>query len=153
MEFRILGPLEVISDGRTLELGGSALSQLLADAMYEQGSYAEAERLTVESEQAARPNDVHDQIRWRAIRAKALARRGEFESAEKLAREAVDSAATTDFLVAHADALFDLAEVLALSDRRDAAAVAAQEAIRYYQLKWNVLGVNRASAWLRELGA
>jgi hypothetical protein len=131
----------------------SALSQLLADVMYEQGAYAEAERLTVESEEASRPNDVHDQIRWRAIRAKALARRGAFNAAERLAREAVGLAQEGDFLVAHADALIDLAEVLALCDRHDGAVAAAQQAIRYSELKGNVLAAARARAQLQALAS
>ena len=91
---------------------------------------------------------MHDQIRWRAVRAKVLASRGEMQAAETLAREAVALASDGDFLVARAAALLDLAEVLGLSDHRDAAAEAAREAIRQYELKGNVLAADRARPWL-----
>jgi predicted ATPase len=130
----------------------SAIAQLLAEAAYRQGRLDEAEQLTKDCEDAARANDVHDQIRWRAVRAQVLASRGEPQAAETLAHEAVALAIEGDFLVARAGALMDLAEVLCLSERRDAAIAAAQEAIRYHELKGNLLGAARASAWLGELG-
>ena len=55
------------------------------------------------------------QMLWRQARGKVLARRGELEEGERLAREAVALAEETDMLNAHADALLDLAEVLALA--------------------------------------
>ena len=44
-----------------------------------QGRYDEAEQLTRECEEASRPNDVHSQILWRSIRAKVLARKGDWK--------------------------------------------------------------------------
>jgi class 3 adenylate cyclase len=117
----------------------SPMAQLLADAAYRQGRFDEAEQLTFECERAARANDVHDQIRWRAVRAKVLARKGRSRVAETLIREAVVLAQRGDFLVARAGALMDLTEILHLSDRRDEAAAAAEEALRYLELKGNVL--------------
>jgi ATP/maltotriose-dependent transcriptional regulator MalT len=55
------------------------------------------------------------QMLWRQVRGKVLARRGELEEGERLAREAVALAEETDMLNAHADALIDLARVLALA--------------------------------------
>jgi hypothetical protein len=55
--------------------------------------------------------------------------------------------------VAHADALIDLAEVLALCDRHDGAVAAAQQAIRYSELKGNVLAAARARAQLQALAS
>ena len=54
---------------------------------------------------------------WRQARGKLLARRGELEEGERLAREAVALAEETDMLNVHGDALLDLAEVLALAGR------------------------------------
>ena len=122
----------------------SSIAHALSDAVYLQGRYAEAEELTGECERASRPNDVHSQILWRSIRAKALARRGEFESARAFAREAVEIAEASDFLLAHSDALADLAEVLLLAGRGDESEDAFQAALRCYGSKGNVLAAARA---------
>jgi ATP/maltotriose-dependent transcriptional regulator MalT len=116
-----------------------------------QGRQEEAEELTRECEEAARPNDVHAQIRWRAIRAKVMARKGEFESAEKLAREAVTVAAESDFLNDHADALVDHAEVLRLEGRGAEASSAVGSAVALYEQKGDVVSAAKARAALDEL--
>src|SRR5439155_26590966 len=59
----------------------SSLSHSLANAVYMQGRYDEAEQLTRECEEAARRNDVHSQVHWRATRATVNPRRGELEAA------------------------------------------------------------------------
>ena len=76
----------------------SSLAHALATALYAQGRYADAEQMTRECEAASRPNDVHSQILWRSIRAKALARRSEIDDALRLAFEAVALAQESDFL-------------------------------------------------------
>jgi tetratricopeptide (TPR) repeat protein len=126
----------------------SSFAHLLAHAVYAQGRYDEAEQLTQECEEVSRPNDVHSQIAMRSIRAKLLARRGLLEAAEQLAREAVDFASESDFHPAHADALMDLAEILNLAGDIEAAASAVEEAIRFYDLKGNVLAADRARSEL-----
>jgi class 3 adenylate cyclase len=131
----------------------SSFATLLAQAMYAQGRLDEALQLTRECEQAARSNDVHSQIVWRATRAKILARRGELEAAQELCRDAVAFAATSDFLLAHGDALMDFAEVLELAGDQPAAAAAARDAMACYERKGSVLAVERASARLDRLGA
>lgn len=113
----------------------SSLAHLLANAVYLQGRYEEAEQLTQECEDASRPNDVHSQVLWRSTRAKVLASRGNLQAAEGLAREAVAFVAETDFVFAHADALMDLAEVLELSSRGDEASEAIRRAIDLYDQK------------------
>jgi tetratricopeptide (TPR) repeat protein len=129
----------------------STLVEVLSNAVYMQGRYEEAEELTRECEQAARSNDVHAQIRWRAIRAKAIARKGDLESADELAREAVSFAAESDFLNDHADALLDQAEVLRLGDRRAEASSAVESAVALYEQKGNVVSAAKARALLEEL--
>ncbi len=129
----------------------SALAQVLARAVYLQGRYDEAEQLTRECEEAARPNNVEAQILWRSTRAKVLARRGELEAAERLGEEGVTIAAESDFLSTHAEALMDLAEVLQLAGRREGAEARTQDALRLFELKGNVIGADRARRWLAEL--
>jgi ATP/maltotriose-dependent transcriptional regulator MalT len=128
----------------------SALAQVLARAVYLQGRYDEAEQLTRECEEAARPNNVEAQILWRSTRAKVLARRGELVAAEQLGEEAVAIAAESDFLSTHAEALMDLAEVLELAGRREGAEARTKDALRLFELKRNVLGADRARGRLAE---
>jgi class 3 adenylate cyclase len=129
----------------------STLVELLANAVYMQGRDSEAGELIGECEEAARPNDIHAQIRWRAIRAKVMAREGEFESADKLAREAITFAAESDFLNDHADALVDRAEVLRLWGRRTEASKALEHAIALYEQKGNVASGAQTVTLLDEL--
>src|SRR5215203_5219397 len=122
----------------------SWISHSLSNAVYMQGRDDEAEALTRECEEAAWSNDIHSFILWRTTRAKVLARRGEVAAAETLAREAVAFAAGSDFLVAHADSLGDLAEVLELAGRRHEAVHALRSAIELHERKGNVLAVGQA---------
>ena len=55
---------------------GSA--SMLAEAVYAQGRFGQALRLTEEAEALAGAGDVDAQAHWRATRAKLLARRGQF---------------------------------------------------------------------------
>ena len=128
----------------------SSITVLLAQAMYAQGRYAEAEKLAVEASEAARPNDVHVQTLWRTVRAKALVRRGTPE-AEELAREAIAFIEQSDFLIVHAEALMDLAEILLLAGRLLEAAGSLEESVRLYEQKGNVLVAARARASLDEV--
>ena len=121
-----------------------SIASVLAQAVYAQGRYEEADALVAEAAHAARANDVHTQIIWRSTRAKILARRGELEPAERLAREAVDFAAGGDFLHSHAEALMDLAEVLELRGDHGEAAEAVAAAAALWERKGNVLGAQGA---------
>jgi DNA-binding SARP family transcriptional activator/class 3 adenylate cyclase len=129
----------------------SSVAGLLARAVFVQGRYDEAERLTRESEEAARPNDIHSHILWRTTRSQVLAQRGDLESAEALALEAVAFASESDFLDSHADALMNLTELRVLAGRHQEAAAHAEEALRLYEQKGNVLSAERARSRLRAI--
>jgi tetratricopeptide (TPR) repeat protein len=129
----------------------SSVAGLLARAVCAQGRYEEADRLSRESEQAARPNDIHSHILWRTTRAQTLAHAGDFGAAEALAREAVAFAAESDFLDSHADALTTLAEVRCLARRPDGAAADLEEAIQLYERKGNVASAARTRTKLEQL--
>jgi len=122
----------------------STITALLARALYGQGRDEECERLTLECEQVARPNDVVSNILWRATRAQVLARRREHAAATALAREAVAFAAQSDFLDAHGDALRDLAEVHRLAGRADDARAALEQAIQLYEQKGSLVSAGKA---------
>ena len=131
----------------------SSVAGHLALAMCAQGRYDEADRLSHESEEAARPNDIHSHMLWRAARTRVLACKGELEAAESLARAAVAFAADSDFLDSHGDALMNLSEVLRLAGRRREASPVVEQAIRLYDQKGNVVSAAEARAQLNELCA
>jgi hypothetical protein len=80
-----------------------------------------------------------------------LARRGELEAGERLAREAVALAEETDMLNAHADALLDLAEVLALAGQDARAEL--EQALALHERKGNLVMAKRTRSRLTELTA
>jgi tetratricopeptide (TPR) repeat protein len=116
----------------------------LAQSLYAQQRYVEAEDYTKISERAGASDDIATQMFWRQVRAKTLARRGEDGAAEDLAREAVALAEPTDALDIRADALVDLAEVLRLVGRKDEPKGVLEDALRLYERKGNVVSAARA---------
>jgi tetratricopeptide (TPR) repeat protein len=142
----------------TLDQGGeraflSSSAGFLAHALYGEGNDEEAERYSRESEDAAAPDDVLSQVLWRTARAKIWARRGHLDRAEELAREAVRLVEATELSTPRADALSDLAEVLAFAERRDEAVAALEQAARLHEQKGNVTGLGWARAAAEELRA
>jgi tetratricopeptide (TPR) repeat protein len=117
----------------------SSVAGLLARAVCGQRRYDEADALARESQEAARPNDLHSHILWRTARAQVLAHRGQLDSAEALALEAVAFAEDSDFLDSHADALMVLADVHAQAGRTEEAVEDARHALELYEEKGNVL--------------
>jgi tetratricopeptide (TPR) repeat protein len=79
-----------------------------------------------------------------------LADRGRHTQATELASSAVELAAQTDLLSQHADALLDLAHVLAASGRFPEAQAAATQALNLYQRKGNLPGVRESLGYLAQ---
>ena len=125
----------------------------LAEAVYAQGRFAEAEQICQQTEAmtANDPSDIDAQFRWRIVRAKVLARRGEHGAAEALARDAASLIAGTDWLNTRAGVQMDLAEVLRLAGRGDEARTAVEEALRLYEAKENLVAATRARTQLATL--
>jgi tetratricopeptide (TPR) repeat protein len=122
-----------------------------ADALFiKGGDDTEALRLTELAERSATPGVADEDIGWRRVRAKLLARRGDVGEAEQLAREATARAALTDLLEDRAQAVADLAEVLRLGGRREEAATALEEAIHLHEQKGNVVAAEKLRAVLAE---
>jgi tetratricopeptide (TPR) repeat protein len=131
---------------RVGELGYlSSIAPMLIEAVYLQGRNDEALRLSERwhPERLTVPEDADAQIGWRRVRAKALARRGDFEEAERLVREAVAIASQTDFLENQAQATEDLGEVLQLAGRGKESAAAFHEAMRLCDEKGNTVAARR----------
>ena len=120
----------------------------LAQSLYAQQRYVEAEDYAKISEQAGASDDIATQTLWRQVRAKTLARRGHVEDAEQLARDAVALAEPTDALDMRADGLVDLAEVLHLIGRTDETTGVLECAVRLYEQKGDVVSAARARSVL-----
>ena len=129
----------------------SDFSAALAEAGYEQGHFEDAERWTGISASAAATYALDGLTGWRVIQAKLLARRGEFDGAERLAREAVGLAEGGDGIVNHADVLIGLAHVLRLAGRSGEALAVAREALQLYEQKGNIASAGKTQALLEEL--
>jgi tetratricopeptide (TPR) repeat protein len=125
---------------------------VLVEALFLQGRDEEALRLTERwtPERLTVPEDADAHVGWRRVRAKLLARRGDFAEAERLGREAVEIAAGTDFLDVRAHAAADLAEVLRLAGRPKESAAAVQQAIRLHEQKGNTASARELRRLLAE---
>ena len=89
----------------------------------------------------------------RAVKAKVLARRGDFDEAERVAEEAIASVDRSDELNNRANVRTDAAEALQLAGRTDRAVVLLQEALAQFEQKGNVVMSERTRALLDDLGA
>ena len=122
---------------------------MLAQALYAQARYDDADALTRVSERSAAAEDLSTQAIWRGVRARLLARQGSHEEAEAFAREAVALVAQSDALTDQGDAALALAEILERRDRAEAAAAAARSAVEFYNRKGAVVMADRARSVLR----
>ncbi len=118
----------------------STSAGMLAEVLYEQGRYEEAEQYAAICRETSAAGDSASQMLWRGVDARLLARRGEFSEAERLAREAVSLAQPEDALF-QGTAWTALPETLALAGNQVEAASAFDEAIRAYEQKGSVAAV------------
>jgi tetratricopeptide (TPR) repeat protein len=125
---------------------------LLAKAIAAQGQsrYDEAAHLITISRDAGADQDLSAQIIGQGLSARILAGRNHHAEAEDLARSAAALAAQTDLLSEHADALLDLAHVLAAAGRVPDAHAAATQALHLYQRKGNLPGVRESLRYLTQ---
>lgn len=138
---------------RSLELLGaigdrpsvSTAASLAAEALLRQGRTEEADQLTSVAAGSCRPEQAFQQARWRAVRAKILARRGE-ATAAAMAYEAIEFANKSDSLVLHGDCQLALAEVLTARGDRGEANDALRRAVDAYQTKGDVVSAAYARA-------
>ena len=127
------------------------MAALRARPLYAQGRYDDAERYVRISEELGGKDDVATAMLRRGTKAKILARRGQAETAESVAREAVSLAQQTDFINDHADVLMDFVEVLAIAGRGRHALSMAQRALSLYEQKGNLISGGKARRMLEEL--
>jgi tetratricopeptide (TPR) repeat protein len=126
----------------------STTSATLAQAVYAQGRYEEADELCRFSESTAAPEDLATHVASRGVRARILARKGRPAEAEAVAREAVELVARTDWPTHHGNALLDLADVLEHKGNAREAEAAMREALTLYERKGNVVSAVRVRSRL-----
>jgi class 3 adenylate cyclase/tetratricopeptide (TPR) repeat protein len=123
----------------------------LAHCLYQLGRLEEAEDCAAVCESSAAKSLIAGQVLWKGARGMLLARRGDFDAGETLAREAVDLALRTDRVDTQTDALMDLAEVLRVGGRGAEAVPIVADALQRYELKEVLPAAARARALLEEL--
>jgi tetratricopeptide (TPR) repeat protein len=139
--------LELLGDEAFL----SSAASWLAQALYRLDRLDEADSWASRAAALGASDDVFNQMNWRPVKAKVLARRGDRQAAERLAREAVAIAETTDDPNGQGDVYADLAEVLELGGRPTEAREALEQALQRYEGKGNVVSAARVRGRLREL--
>ncbi|HET7236922.1 MAG TPA: adenylate/guanylate cyclase domain-containing protein [Actinomycetota bacterium] len=123
----------------------------LAHCVYQQGRWDEADEFVAVCEGSSAKSWVAAQVLWKGARAMLLARRGDVETGEALAREAVGIALRTDRVDTQTDALMDLAEVLRVGGRGAEAVPLVTDALRRYERKEVLPAAARARSILEEL--
>jgi tetratricopeptide (TPR) repeat protein len=138
----------LIDTGDTLQ---TIAADQLSASLYELDRLEEAEELTHRNELATMDPMDPFQAGWHLIRGKILARRGEFDEGERLARHGVKLLQPTQYLIDRGFAHQDLAEVLRLAGRRDESATELDTAIELFEQKGCVVSAERARALLADL--
>jgi len=129
----------------------SGILGMLAEAVYAQGRFGEAQRLTEEVQAVAGADDIAAQTQWRATSAKLLARRGQFPAATQLADEAEALILGTSYASLLAEALVAKAEVSRLAGALDEAEASLRKALRIYEDRRAVPLTERTQAALARL--
>jgi hypothetical protein len=131
----------------------STVAGRLAQALYALDRLNEADSWARRAAELGASDDAMTQMLSLQVRAKVLARRGEREEAESLAREAVAIGEQTDMLNMQGDAYADLGEVLLLAAKPEEAAAALEQAIARYERKGNLVSTQYVRARLADISA
>jgi class 3 adenylate cyclase/tetratricopeptide (TPR) repeat protein len=129
----------------------STVAGRLAEALYAQGRLDEARQMTEEGQAAAPPDDIDAQARWRAVRAKVLARSGQFPAARVLLDEAAALVPPSSWPSLQAEILMARAEVDRLAGAPGQAAASLRAALRIYQDRHATPLADKAAAALDSL--
>jgi len=119
----------------------STVAGELARVLYAQGRVDEAEKVSRHAQELADEDDIASTTLWRTVQAKVLACKGNRDAALILIEEAVDLLKRTDSVVAQAETLVDLAEVLRLAGRPKEADDVLEGAVELFEAKGNVAAV------------
>jgi class 3 adenylate cyclase/tetratricopeptide (TPR) repeat protein len=131
----------------------STMSGFRAQMLYALDRLEEAEAAVRLSRDAATSDDSNAQAMWRWGEGMLLARRGRFEEAERVCREAVAWIDRSDELNNQADMRLGLVEVLRLAERPAEAREVLEEALARFERKGNEVMIDRSRALRDELAA
>jgi class 3 adenylate cyclase/tetratricopeptide (TPR) repeat protein len=124
----------------------STVAGELARVLYAQGRHDEAEQMSRHTQDLADSDDIASQTLWRTVQAKLLARKGNGDGALILIGEAINLLERTDAILAQAETLADLAEVLRESRRPDDADGVLEDAIALFEVKGNLVAAEALRA-------
>ena len=124
----------------------------LADSLYEQGRYGEAEDFLDAVKDDWASGDASVEAPRLAVRGKLLAARGWQRHAERTVERALRLVRRTDWACLRADTLLAHAEVLELGDRLDEAVSSCHEALRVAEAKGYAVAALESRARLDRLG-
>jgi AAA ATPase domain len=147
---------ELLTEGHTLMEGRHETGYLAtvvgmrAQAALELGRDGHAVELADEALRVSQPDDFEPLARIRLVRARALARRGEFEASDRLIREATEILEPTDYVQMHLELAFARADVEHLAGRRDGERQALERALEVAEAKGNLVAADRARERLAE---
>jgi ATP/maltotriose-dependent transcriptional regulator MalT len=110
--------------------------------LYDQARFEDAEKMSRHVQQLADADDIASQTLWRTVQAKVLARKGNREGALILIGEAVDLLKPTDSVLAQAETLIDLSEVLRISGRPKDADDVLEDAVALLEAKGNLVAAD-----------
>ena len=116
----------------------------LADAIFRQGRFDEAEEWAAVSRANAASDDQSTQLMLGSLEAKLLAKRGAIHEARELVEEVVRRAGSTDGLNQIAATRLALADVLRTAELFSEAEQAIGEAIELFERKGNSVGASHA---------
>jgi tetratricopeptide (TPR) repeat protein len=126
----------------------STVAGLLSQVTFARGAFEEADSFALICEELAADDDVASQALWRGTRAKLMARAGQVDEAVELARATLELVRASEAPLMQAEALRDLAAVLASSGRADQAGAALAEARELYELKGDIVSAARLGSQL-----
>jgi class 3 adenylate cyclase/tetratricopeptide (TPR) repeat protein len=124
---------------------------LRAQAALELGRLDEALELVEETERVSAPDDLEPHARRRLVRARVLARRGDFAEADELLREAEEIVEPTDYVILHLELAFAQADVARLAGRGAEERRALERALEVAEAKGNAVAAERARGRLAEI--
>jgi tetratricopeptide (TPR) repeat protein len=123
----------------------------LANVLCLRGRFDEAEEWRRLAAELGASDDIVTQVLWRTAKAKLLARQGNLNDAEVVAREALQLTEETDALTRQANCLLDLAGILQARSKIAEACAAVEQANDLFERKGSVAGARRAQRILGEL--
>jgi ATP/maltotriose-dependent transcriptional regulator MalT len=130
----------------------ATVQAMLARTQERLGDRAAANAAIALSDQLGAPEDVINYTITHAVRARLALAEGDPRAAQRWGRSAVEHASKTDFLAERAEAELELARILAMTGRRQAAAAQARAALQRFQAKGDAPRRAEARAMLVSLG-